>query len=354
MIPQLFDERRQTFDLDLRYRFDWLDWHEITLGLSYRRTRDETGGPPIVVFVDPLDRSTDRPGAFLQDRMSFLDGRLKFTIGSKIEHNDFTGTELQPSIRLGYSHSERTFLAFSLARAVRTPNRLEEDVALFCSEGLQALTECNIGDNFVIGNPDLSAEKLTAAEFIVRHQFSSKYSIDLALFSNRYKDLTSNEPDPQPFGFIENRLEADSWGGEISLKAQVLDKLTLSSWLSFLDLSVDDSRSNDEESRNRIEGSSPDFQASLALRWSPGPWQIDAVGRYVDELSFRNDAGEEQTAKAYGELDLRLARRFGPALSIGLLGRNLLNSSHLEFPDSTAEMERAVLLEVIWEPGAGR
>ena len=37
---------------------------------------------------------------FIQDEIQLAGDRLRLTIGSKFEHNDYTGFEVQPSVRL--------------------------------------------------------------------------------------------------------------------------------------------------------------------------------------------------------------------------------------------------------------
>ncbi len=354
-LPQLFDEHRQTLDIDIRYRRPVGRVHELTVGTSYRISRDQVGGPPVVVFVEPARRTSRRPAAFVQDRISLLDGRLALTLGSKFEHNDFTGVEVQPSFRVGWQAAENLFVAMSAARAVRTPNRFDEDVAIFCSEGIAALptVTCEPGQNFRLGNRRIESEKLTALELLGRYRFGNGHSLELTLFDNSYHDLISTESSPPPFGSFDNLLRASSQGGEFALNARLGAKLQLRSWLSLLDLSVDDRRSTESDARARIEGSSPEHQAGVVLRATAGAWEIDTAVRHVSELGYVDDNGERQSADAYQEMDLRIARRLPRGLSIGLVGRNLLDASHPEFPGSDTEIERSVGLELNWQPGRG-
>jgi iron complex outermembrane recepter protein len=45
------------------------------------------------------------------------------TLGSKIEHNDFTGFEIQPDARLLWRLQERQSVWLAASRAVRIPSR---------------------------------------------------------------------------------------------------------------------------------------------------------------------------------------------------------------------------------------
>jgi len=53
---------------------------------------------------------------------------LSTTIGSKFEHNIYTGWETQPSARLLWTPSARQTVWAAVTRAVRSPSRLDEDL----------------------------------------------------------------------------------------------------------------------------------------------------------------------------------------------------------------------------------
>jgi len=69
---------------------------------------------------------------FIQDEYSLLKDTLTFTAGTKVEHNDYTGYEIQPSVRSLYTpHKSHKFWG-AVARAVRTPSRIERDLGPLC------------------------------------------------------------------------------------------------------------------------------------------------------------------------------------------------------------------------------
>ena len=47
--------------------------------------------------------------------------RLRFTLGSKFEHNDFTGFEYQPTARLLFTPTNKQSVWAAVSRAVHTP-----------------------------------------------------------------------------------------------------------------------------------------------------------------------------------------------------------------------------------------
>ena len=52
--------------------------------------------------------------------------RLQLTVGVKVEHNEFTGVEWQPSARMRWTPVKGNTLWASVARAVRTPSIIED------------------------------------------------------------------------------------------------------------------------------------------------------------------------------------------------------------------------------------
>ena len=89
----------------------------------------------------------------LQDDLWYL------VAGSKFEHNDFSGFEYQPSVRLLYTPTERKTWWAAVSRAVRTPSRVNQNLVShqFVSP---------VGPTFaeVLGDPTPVSEALIAYE----------------------------------------------------------------------------------------------------------------------------------------------------------------------------------------------
>ncbi len=343
-VPGLFEEKRDTVNADLQHRFGLGD-HELIYGFGARLSRDETGGPPLLIVFSPPDRTVKIFNAFVQDKISFAGGRVKWTIGSKFEHNDFTGFEVQPGTRLGWVVDERWFTWSALSRAVRTPNRLDHNIAIFCPppDGLPPF--CGPGV-FPIGSPGFESETLTALEWGLRYTDHATWSADLALFLNRYDKLRTTEATP-PFGAFANRAEAQSLGGEISLTWRPAEQVELRGSYSYLGLDISTDPGSTDPDGDAREDTDPRHQATLRLNWQPAPVvNLDAFVRHVSRL-------ETTEVPAYTELNLRLGWRAHPTLELALIGDNLLDAQHPEFgqagPDRV-ELQRSVRLQLQWNP----
>ena len=118
-------QEQDTLDIDFQHQLEVFGNHDLVWGLGYRHIEDEFSNTYIVAFL-PDSGSSDLFSAFLQDEIELLPDRLRLTLGSKFEQNDFTGFEVQPSARLIWLPTERSTLWGSVSRAVRTPSRLED------------------------------------------------------------------------------------------------------------------------------------------------------------------------------------------------------------------------------------
>src|SRR4030095_8746876 len=65
--------------------------------------------------------------SFAQDEIKLVPEQLSLTVGSKFEHNNYTGFEIQPNARLLWFARPRHTLWTAISRAVRTPSRAEHD-----------------------------------------------------------------------------------------------------------------------------------------------------------------------------------------------------------------------------------
>jgi iron complex outermembrane receptor protein len=77
--------------------------------------------------MNPLGRQDDFYSAFIQDEISFLEDLVHLTIGSQFEHNDYSGTEIQPSARLMWTVNQKNKIWGAVSKAVRTQSRAETD-----------------------------------------------------------------------------------------------------------------------------------------------------------------------------------------------------------------------------------
>ncbi len=355
MQPDVFAEKRDTGDVALQHRFELASLAStVTWGGGYRSSHDETGGPPNALIFEPDSRTLETWNAFVQVQRP-LGEHGELTAGTKLERNESTGLELQPGVRLGWALGDNLFTWGSVSRAVRLPNRLDEDAAIFCAPPLDALLGCTPNTTARIGSRKLEAEKVIAYEWGLRGWAADQITADLAVFYNTYTGLRSTEANPPPIGSFANKLDADSYGAELSVSWAPRSWLSVRPFYSFLEIDAKPhADSTDANTGANLEGGSPRHSGGLSLGLAPWPTvKVDAFARHVGKLP-------RPQVPAYTELNLRLAWKPAPALELALVGADLLDDSHAEAgaaPSSTnpnppppqTEVERAVWLDVIWQ-----
>lgn len=345
-----FEERRDTFDLDLNHNFR-LRRQEIIWGVGYRVTSGETDGVPTVQFV-PSRRTDDLFSAFVQDDVTLVANRLRLTLGSKFEHNEYSGFEVQPSGRLVWTPHARHAVWASVARAVRTPSRVEHDLSL--TSLVEPATPTFVR---LTGDERFDSEQLLAYELGYRIHPTEEVFVDIALFYNRFTDLFSLEPgtpflEPSPPPghlvvpvFIGNGLGGEAYGVEVASDWRPFGWWRLAGAYSYLQLDLKpDAGSLDSTSEEAAEGSSPRHQVSLrSFMDLARQLELDLVLRYVSRLSSQ-DVGD------YVGLDAGVTWHPVRSLDISVVGQNLLERRHPEFRsgDTITEVERGVYGKATW------
>ncbi|MGZ4986977.1 MAG: TonB-dependent receptor plug domain-containing protein [Limisphaerales bacterium] len=341
----VLSQTRNTGDVDFQHVFKVGERNEITWGTGFRTTHRDVKNSLNVALIPPND-TRNLYSAFLQDEITVMPDRLKMILGSKFEHNDFTGFEVQPSIRAVFTpHTNHTIWA-SVSRAVRTPSEAESDIRL--NEPVVGVPP---GAITTFGNPDMLSESLIAYEIGYRFQASRRLNFDLTAFYNDYSRLRSLQPLPpiSPFfpaqihpSVVGNSLTAESYGGEASVTLQAIpDLLTFKGGYSLLKLNAHRNNSGDQTTEMMDEGSSPQNQFFLLSSFDlPFHLEFDTTVRYVDRLT-------DPSVASYAELDARLAWHPRTNLEFAVVGQNLLHEHHREFAPTfiasqNTEVERGV------------
>lgn len=339
-----FSERRNTYDLDFQHRIRLARYDELIWGLGYRRTADRTRSIPTIV-IDPRSRADDLYSAFVQNEIRFLDDEIRFTLGSKFEHNAYSGFEVQPSGRIAWVPNTRHMVWAGIARAVRTPSRIEDDLELTVFvPAANTLFR-------VIGDGHFNSEKVTAYEAGYRVQPLQPLFLDVAAFYNQYDDLESAEPGAPfqeadadrtivPF-FLRNRLHGATYGAELSADAEVVSWWRLHGVYSLLFVDLTPDPGSRDTMTEAVEDQSPHHQITARSTMNlPYEADFDAVLRYVDDIALPG-------VGSYVTFDLRLAKRLRPNLELSVVGLNLAQNHHREFSGGT-EVERSIYGQVRW------
>ena len=355
IIAQVHD----TLDIDFQHQFQPLPGHDLIWGLGYRRIRDDFDNGFLGTMI-PESSTRDLYSAFVQDEIELVPRQWRLILGSKFEHNDYTGFEVQPTARLLWTPDFRNTFWGAVSRAVRTPSRLERGsqmVSMIVPAMPPFLPQPHVLRS--LGNGDFDSEKLIAYELGYRSQPRENISLDLALFYNDYDDLQSFEA-VQPENLLsdvifDNKLAASSYGLELVLDWWPLDWWRLQSSYSYIHVSLSPVAGSRDPDRNNVLAakSSPDHQFSIrSMMELRDDLNLDLWLYYVDELERTAYSRPDYSVPAYTSFNARVAWKPTRQLELSLVGQNLFDSHHPEFVGenflSITEVERSWYAQLRW------
>jgi iron complex outermembrane receptor protein len=348
-----FDDNLGTLDIDFLEHLPLGSAQAITWGLTGRTMNDVARGKGLISLNPPGVRYSLASG-FLQDEIS-LPHSVRLTLGTKLEHNDFSGFEAQPSVRVAWDFARTQTLWGAVSRAVRVPTRIERD------EELNVTDPAGNPVIVLLGNHDFRAEQVLALELGYRWRPRPDLSLDLAAFRNRYTGLASLELGT-PFLdaatgqtivplLTENLVDGHSTG---------LETLALYSPAAWWRLSVDYSYMQmsltplgaDYNRERFFAGSTPRNQLGVQSYFDL-PHGVEVYGglRILSAVETLPEVVNGTGDPGYQELDLNAIWRATAHVSLSLQGRSLLHTSHVEFggPGERSAIERSVFGQVTWD-----
>jgi len=341
IVPGTFGENLSTYDLDIQDRFLLGSRNHFVVGGGYRFTDDNVGNSPAVAFLPAhLDRNLFN--IFGQDEITLTEG-LNFTLGTKLEHNDYTGFEVEPSGRLGWTIAPNQLVWGAVSRAVRTPSQIDEDIF---SPGNPPY--------FLAGGSNFVSETLLAYELGYRTKITEKISGSISAYYNNYDNLRTVTPGAVAGSpaYIQNNLQGETYGFESSATWQIVDWWRLHGSYDLLKEHLHLKPGTAD--LNGGQGETSDPQQQFAFRSSmdlPHNVQFDVGPRWVDKLP-NISSGTPGNVPAYFELEARLAWRASRNLEFSIVGQNLLHDHHPEFgypSPMREEIERSVYGKVAWQ-----
>lgn len=322
------DRRRQpgagrheldTLDLEAQVATRLGGRHALTWGGGYRHARDSFENGPILQFA-PSERRLRWANLFAQDEFDITPS-LRATAGLRLEHNDYTGTEMLPSLRLAWDHSPGAMLWAAASRTVRAPARIDRDIRLVdpASDGRRYL---------VAGGPGMQSETARVLELGYRAQPTAALSYAATLFYSDYDRLRTLEP--QAGGAVFRNLGhgqargLEAWGNWQAMRGW---RLSAGAVLQDIDTGALPA-SADASARTGLATNDP--RSYWMLRSSH---ELDA-GLVADLLLRRVARLPQPAVPGYHELDVRIAWQARAGVELALTGRNLLHARHPEFGEA--------------------
>jgi len=342
-------------DVDFAYHFRVGSRNDMVAGGGYR-IADLAQTPIYATSIGNGHRRDQLVNLFFQDEIA-LSPKWDLTIGTKIEHNGYTGFEMQPSAQLVFSPTKRQTLWASAARAVEQPSwyMAEARSALFTfplQGGGFALAEA-------FGSLAMRAPSLADFEGGYRAEITKRTSIDVDVFRGQYYneiELVADTPYfttvPGPPHLLmpynwSNNANATTYGAELFARYRVNPHWQLTSGYSYLrERTADFSGKTVLGSVVGQPGDTPknQFQVRSTLNL-PHRLEWDATAFYVSALGVG-------PVPSYTRVDTRVGWRAGESVEFSVGAQNLLAPRHLEFLDAVqvtpSYVERSVFGKVTW------
>ncbi|HHL34970.1 MAG TPA: TonB-dependent receptor [Desulfobulbaceae bacterium] len=356
------DETLDTVDVDFQHRLDVLNSLEVLYGLGYRYTRSDTEGketiPGIYSYaMNPRVSNNNLFSGFLQGRLRFAGDKGELTLGTKIEHNDYTGFEWQPSVRALWSINSDHSLWAAVSRSIRTPSRLERDADI--NVGSMAPPQHGLMTFIRLqGNDDLGSETVYSYETGYRGKMTDRLFVDVSLYYNKYNDLIAGVPGGAPFPEIstgwprlvlpvrvEEARDAETYGVEFSCSWNPIDWWRLTggyTWFHFNTLDI----GNSLEARQGFEEDENAHHLFSLVSYMDLPHNFEVnTSLYVVSALDRFDI------RGHARLDLNFSYHPTEKVTLAAGVKNLFDDSHQEFDNTmdgiqASEIPRALYAQL--------
>jgi len=353
----VFNLEFKTLDLDLQYETKLGQRQILTMGAGYRSVQgdfDET------YQVSLPGRSDNLYSTFLQDEINLVADRLWLTLGTKYEHNDYTGSEWQPNAKLLWKPQDNHSLWASVARAVRTPSIVEQYGRVLM--GRYQIFPPAVTDLNFVGNEDFDSEIVNAYELGYRWQATPTLSFDLALFYNDYDQIYTARPDYSGLPLtinndFVNAQSGDGKGIELAVDWQARSWISFALAYSYLETDLaTEAWVGTQVGSEWVSKSAPQNQVSLRSSIAlAADWRLNLWLRYVDEVSCRNSAnilGDPVKIDDYIVFNANIIWTPSKNMEFMLAGQNLTESGQLrymsEYQTPATEIERMVYGKFTW------
>jgi len=328
-----------TFSLEYRHHMRVSESHDLMGGVGLRLNSDRTTASPELSF-DPADSSQETFHGFIQDTITIVPDRLHAMLGTKLEHGEFSGFEIQPSARLWYTPDDQNTIWAAVSRAIHSPSRADANVNLTLSYADTGILGGGAPSGFIIplsltGNEDLESQELLAIETGWRTQFTDRLTLDLALFAHDYEHFITIPTGS--VGQFTDEGSAEAFGAELSITWNAADNWRLIGSYGFSKTFIH----GPVETASESDFPQQQCQLRSALDVTEAI-ELNTALYWVDEVP-------EYDADSYLRVDCGLVWRPRENVELGLWIQNLLDPQHPEahdelFSTRTFEAERALVL----------
>jgi len=348
-------EERDTVSFEFQNQWRVRSGDDLVWGVGVHSSADDFQVSGVFEMTPP-SRTIRYTSAFVQYDLA-LSPTTRLTLGSKVEHNTFTGAETQPNIRFFWSPDDTQSAWAAVSRAVRMPSRAERDsqsIRGFLAAGQDPNPTPFPATIALQGSDMFDSENLVAYEGGWRYRFHERLSMDLAGFYNVYDDLLTREPLPPQIratpvpnavlnGIVDNLSDGRTYGFEGVIEVRPRADWRVQATYSYLQMNLKvKPGSGSTISPFLFSGTNPKHRVSLRSGVDlPGALELNLNARWVDDLVSIGVSN-------YFSGGARLGWRPSEHIELAIVGQDLLAPRHTEFAPgflfqgSRSDVERSV------------
>lgn len=329
--PGTYHEKLDIFNVEFQHLLQPLGAHELIWGASYRYAHDQVESGPGLAFL-PAHLDLKWASLFAQDEIA-LRPDLRLTLGTRLEHNDYTDHELLPSARLAWQLADNRLLWSAISRTVRAPSRLDRD--LYSPAQAPFL---------LTGNSTFRSETANVYELGYRAQPTTLTSYSVTVFHTVYDDLRTIENLPSGSLVIGNEMEGTTSGIETWGTCQVMPRWRLSAGFTALEERLRLKPGSTNPMGTSVAGNDPEQTAQLRSTLNISiRHEFDITVRYVADLP-------NPAVPSYTALDARWGWKLHRDLELDVIGQNVLADSQPEFGarGSRSEIPSSIFVKLSW------
>ncbi len=327
--------KSDTLDFEFQHHIAAGKRHDIVWGVDFRTVKIETVGGIPVSFAPPRTLQS-LASAFVQDEIELMPGRLRLTLGGRVQREYSSLIDFQPDARLLWTPTTKQAIWLAASRALRGVSPSDTSVAAFLApvpgpSGLLIVPEA-------LGNFAIRPEAEIAFQTGYRAQLTSSISISADTYFNHYTRLVGEnsgvpifEAGPGiPFLLLpetaDNKIDGETHGIEFFGNWKPFSIWKLSGGYTWLDGTFRDGSTNAAPNTTAATLSAPHHQFSIRST-------LDLPHRLeFDSALYRAGPLDTLGVPGYYRLDARLGWRVGEHAEFSIVGQNLLSASHVESP----------------------
>jgi iron complex outermembrane receptor protein len=326
--PITLGEKRNTFDIDFIQHFKIADRDRLSYGGGLRWSPYQVSPPNENETLVPASATDHVYTGFVQDEVG-LGQKVSLTLGAKLQHNNFSGFDIQPSARLLWALGEHQSLWVGISRAVTMPSDLDEDFFLQGGAGHTLIQ--------VLGNKQFKSEDVLGYELGYRVLRGDRFYVDVSSFWSNYSNLQSfSAPMVTSSGGntiiaieYQNQIAGHTSGFEFAPQVTIAPWWRLNMSYSFVSSNFGaNGATSDISSTGSVftyERSTPRHMVSVQSKMDL-PWkvQLNEMYRFASNLPA-------QKVEAYQTMDVVASRPLSRSVSIQVVGQNLFQPHHDEW-----------------------